>query len=133
MRSNNKQHIEVVEDATILLIQETERLSSQPLRYAEDCSAGPELITAALEFIFQPPLLPIIGHSAILKLIPEACAREPFELELWHGAKTFWASGEGGGRFDFECSLGHAFSLSSDDAYSCPECGSEFLKKLFPK
>jgi hypothetical protein len=131
LRSGNKQHIDLVRDATVLLIQETEHLSGQVLRYAEDCSAGPELIIAALEFIFQPPLLPILGHSSIIKLIPEARSREPFQLELWHGMKGFWGSNDVPEGFVYECPSGHVFRLSPEHAdSSCPDCGSEFLKRV---
>lgn len=33
-------------------------------------------------------------------------------------------------RFDFECPVGHQFTLWSDEARMCPQCGSEFLKKI---
>lgn len=95
-------------------------------------TTGLELITAALEFIFQPPLLPIFGHSSIVKLIPEARSRQPFQLELWeHGMKGFWGSNDVPEGFVYECPSGHVFRLSSEDAdSSCPNCGSEFLKRV---
>lgn len=34
-------------------------------------------------------------------------------------------------RFDFECQEGHQFVLWSDSARMCPECGSEYLKRIF--
>jgi hypothetical protein len=86
LRSDNNSHRDLVRDATILLIQEVERLSAAPLRHASDCSAGPELIAAALNFIFWP--LAVFGQDSIVKLIPEARTREPFQFDLWHGNKT---------------------------------------------
>ena len=131
LRSGNKQHIDLVKDVTILLLRETERISGEGLRYAEDNSLGLELITAALEFIFQPPLLPILGHSSIVKLIPVARSRGPFQLELWHGRKGFWGSNDVPEGFVYECPSGHVFRLSPEDADSwCPDCGSEFLKRV---
>jgi hypothetical protein len=34
-------------------------------------------------------------------------------------------------RFDFQCNAGHEFVLWSDAARMCPECGSEYLKRIF--